>query len=90
MFQLLDITRSFIDGDALYCGEANGIVDGTGKPIGSREVRVIQIQGNKVALQKRIVNHPLYSCAIRNSADTGYIDGDIGTIRARRIQATHQ
>jgi len=28
MFQLLDITRSFIDGDALYCGEANGIVDG--------------------------------------------------------------
>jgi hypothetical protein len=28
MFQLLDISRSFIDGDALYCGEANGIADG--------------------------------------------------------------
>lgn len=28
MFQMLDISRQFIDGDALYCGEANGIADG--------------------------------------------------------------
>lgn len=27
-FQLIDMERSFIDGDALYCGEVNGLVNG--------------------------------------------------------------
>ena len=45
MFQLLDYTRSLIDGDALYCGEANGIADGRLVYVNAAATRNVRLSG---------------------------------------------